>query len=706
MFDPDLLLAFCILPVGLGALVAAILIGSWHRISKPRKPGRQGGGKLAWLVIAVLLQTSQIRAFEAEEPCFECEAPPAADINTCTFGDDSDDFYLGTSGPGTKYDPVNDLYYGFALRDVNPAPFRSDYSSDEEGTPDSPLKMTDCFLFSIDETFQVAEGCLSHHAERAWNYPGISAIDYTGGENFWVMSINNEDLGGWDESWEDPVKDSFHACNAGPPNLSFRPNRGSTLVGGDGYDFDLALDLEAFHTMDKQVSCGEYSAPFFGFGAQCKRGNPHPVAYINTDKSKKIPSVLKFRSQVAEYHEDAIAIVYRLMVIAEWKGVDSLGQERMMDRMIFLDLTHPMSRPGVAWPINEHLLYEDWVWPAKNSFYFPGADLGFLEAGKMLDTTSCSESLRQITELREYEEMRAYEIDLSELYECADAKHLFKDSLPRNKTLAVKGVHWVIEGLGTEGELTARIQDMDIVYSEPKQILVGTNSDCSDDRTEFISNGSSVDVNICLHGLIPVREQTLFWSSPGVHVCNEETRFEPLGPDWVYEDEQWRTTIPLSSNFVEDVTVCSVDSTIGQINTHHFKIRQEQPQMYVNTLMSCDDTTPVIESRGKALTLEICARGLPLEKDRDSALGFAQVTGPLQRTGSGRAKNEHPDCDLLPAPRFAPLGDDWSPVNDRGVSKTRIDIASRGPQEIKFCLLNRLTDERTFHSVSVNLKTK
>ncbi len=330
----------------------------------------------------------------------------------------------------------------------------------------------------------------------------MSKIDYEGGENFWVMSINNEDLGGRDESWDDPVKDSFHECNEGPPNLSFRPNRGSTYVGGDGYNFDLDLNLNAFHTTDKQVSCGEYSAPFFGFGAQCKRGNPHPVAYINTDKSKKIPSVLKFHSRVTEYQKESLAIIYHLMIIAEWKGMDSTGQERMMDRMVFLDLTHPTSRPGVEWPITEHLLYEDWVWPAKNSFYFPGADLAFLEAGKMLDLSSCSESLRQITELQEYQEMREYEIDLSELYKCADDNNLFRDKLPRNKTLAVKGVHWVIEGLGIEGELGVNIQDMDIVYSEPKQILVGSNKDCSDDRTEFISNGSSVDVNICLHGLI------------------------------------------------------------------------------------------------------------------------------------------------------------------------------------------------------------
>jgi len=709
MFEPDLLLAFAILPIGLIALVAAIFIGSWQRCSKGRQSGRNSGGKVILLVIAVIFQTSQIRAFEAEEPCYDCEAPPTTDINACTFGDDSDEFYLGTTGRGTKYDPINNLYYGFALKDVYPAPFRSDYSADNEGTPGSPLIITDCFLYALDETFQLAEGCFSHGAERVWNYPGMSKIDYTGGENFWVMSINNEDLGGWDESWDDPMKDSFHACNAGPPNLSFRPNHGSTYVGGNGYEFDLSLDLKAFHTLDKQVSCGEYSAPFFGFGAQCKRGNPHPVAYISTDKSKQIPSVLKFHSKVTEYQQESLNIIFHLMIIAEWRGIDSTGKERMMDRMIFLDVTHPTSRPGVEFPITEHLLYEDWVWPAKDSFYFPGADLAFLEAGKMLDLSSCSESLRQITELQENQEMREFKIDLSELYTCADANNLFRDKMPRNKTLAVKGVHWVIEGVGAEGELGVKIQDMDIVYSEPKQILVGSNKDCSDDRTEFISNGSFVDVNICLHGLVPVREQTLFWGSSGIHVCNEETNFEPLGSNWVYEEEQWRATVSLSSLYVEDVTICSEDSLTGQINARHFKVREDIPELHINAQMSCENTTQTLESGGEELTLNICARGLPLEKDRNAALGFVQINKVLKYTELARleekhAKNEDLNCDFLPLSKFTPLGTNWSPLNDRGISKTEIKIESQGSKVIEFCLLNRLTNKRTFHSVEVNPK--
>jgi len=429
------------------------------------------------LAVWILAQPSLLQA--AENPCVNCESPPEQDINACTFPvDGGNRFYLGNTGPGSKYDASNGLHYGFSPKSKGLAPFRSDYSIPDEGSLTNPLNITDCFLFPTEDTFQTKE-CWSHGAERRWPYGGMYKKNYEGGENYWVLSVNNEDVSSDDETWDDPQKDSFHACNAGPPNLSFIPDRGATKISGADDAFDMTLDLKAFHTTDKQVSCGEYSAPFFGFGAHCKRGNSHPVAYINTDRTKIIPSVLRFRSKITHFAEPAILLTYRLMVIAEWPGLDGMGRTRMLDRLLFLELTNPSDDPGKENPVVSHLHHKDWTWPAINSFFFPGADLAFFDAGRMADLDECSDDVREITELLEGMPEQEYTINLTELFKCAESKGLFRDTIPEHQHIAVKGIHWILEGVGTEGALAVSVRDMDILFNEPQKSPIGSIDDCS-----------------------------------------------------------------------------------------------------------------------------------------------------------------------------------------------------------------------------------
>jgi len=261
---------------------------------------------------------------------------------------------------------------------------------------------------------------------------------------YWVLVANDEP--------------SFDQCNEGPPGSSHRVASASaqprTMFKLDvlsnapapGKRLRFAVDLG-----DKDFFCArtgryEYSIPFLSVGAQDGRGNSGPVGYVNRRGSPR--GTIVFDAAISSHaaiacrsgtqsicSPSSLGVHAGLYAYATWGGVP---------RLVFIDLYGSGVLDYSGGPPGE----SKWNWPVRDSFQYPGADVLFFVAGDSM-LTYCGIDVARLplqgTRVR-------YSIDLGKVFACADARGLPTQPMP-DGDIALDGVHWYIEGSGTQGSL-------------------------------------------------------------------------------------------------------------------------------------------------------------------------------------------------------------------------------------------------------------
>ena len=280
-------------------------------------------------------------------------------------------------------------------------------------------------------------GCIAYDSSPyfAVNNPGAA---------YWAI-VANDDPG-------------FDQCNEGPPGLS-HPIASATAQAPTPFKFDVLPTpgtrgqrmRVALNADDKNYFCGrtakyEYSIPFLSVGAQDARGNPGPVGTISKHGSPH--GTIVFDAGLSSYRAfgckagtqsvcpaSGVGVHAGLYAMAHWGGTPHI---------LFVDLygegvqDYSMDVPGES----------KWNWPIEDSFLYPGAEVLSFVAGRQL-TTSCGIDLpRYTTDLAK----RHYQIDFGAIFGCAERLGLLSQPMP-DGDVALDGVHWYVEGVGTSGEL-------------------------------------------------------------------------------------------------------------------------------------------------------------------------------------------------------------------------------------------------------------
>jgi hypothetical protein len=280
-------------------------------------------------------------------------------------------------------------------------------------------------------------GCIAYDSSPyfALNNPGAQ---------YWVISAN-----------DDP---SFDQCNEGPPGLSHPVASANAqaptpfkldvlaVAGQPGKQFRVVLKMD-----DKNFFCSKtnqymYSIPFLSVGAQNGRGNPGPVGYISRHGSAH--GTIAFEAGLSSHQvfgckpgtqsicsTAGSGVHAGLYALASWGGVPHL---------LFVDLFGE----GILDDSADAPAESKWNWPVQDSFFYPGAEVLLFVAGTQLSTYCSIDLPRYTTDLAQ----RRYRIDFGAIFACAQRLGLLTQPMP-DTDIALDGVHWYVEGVGTSGTL-------------------------------------------------------------------------------------------------------------------------------------------------------------------------------------------------------------------------------------------------------------
>ncbi len=381
---------------------------------------------------------------------------------------------------------------------------RSDFDDRTTGLRFNPLVREICLFPSI--TFAVPCKPFDEPGQITSFYPKTYSFHWptsaawpTNSDGYWVLSVNNED-----------VVNNF---NLGPPNQSLpvmysdvigKPNLGKITGRGTA---NIAMELRGHQQERKRIhlaintkyqpgnenfSQEKGSIPFLGFGAVQNRGNKGISLGALNDVSK--PHVLHFTTKMWG-NENGVRVPridegkpgrptilsYQLFVFSKWNGVP---------RGIILQLFHrhqEFSCPdGISvirdrdGNIQEHIndspfcnseIYNlqetGWNWPIKQSVFSPGADYAYIDVEDL--ETICPAIYNGNTRNTEvsgnngwrlgFREESTYNIDLQELFRCANSHNGFISPMP-NHPVPITGAFWMIEASGVDGLIWTSVEDM------------------------------------------------------------------------------------------------------------------------------------------------------------------------------------------------------------------------------------------------------
>jgi hypothetical protein len=134
--------------------------------------------------------------------------------------------------------------------------------------------------------------------------------------------------------------------------------------------------------------------------------------------------------------------------MSEWGG---------KQRMLFINLFHwNLDVSDSEGDVGNHL---HWNWPIQQSFYYPGADIAYMDAEHIQQYCGI-----YVPELIYIGDEYPYNLDLTALFQCASGnntenKNLFDVAMPPGSH-PIKGVHWAVEGTGVNGWLWIAVHDM------------------------------------------------------------------------------------------------------------------------------------------------------------------------------------------------------------------------------------------------------
>jgi len=279
-------------------------------------------------------------------------------------------------------------------------------------------------------------------------------------DNYWLIIANN-----------DPA---FDQCNSGMPGTSLpivdlaSNEPGLFQFHVEKYQVEKQTYRHRFHlainSRDHDFFCSrlddyQSSLPFLSVGAQNKAGNSGPVGNIDLWSDYDLHDKISFVYEVEDFLpyscleetrqtcNDAYAGSHAgVFMIAEWEGTI---------RMLFVELwrseyfAHPVYGPASG----------KWNWPIDTSVFFPGAEIATLPIGHPA-VDDCMLNLEPYTEL-EVSSRKYFNLNASDLYNCAEELALFSDEIPYGRT-DLDGVHWFAESYGTDGLLQVLIDRVNI----------------------------------------------------------------------------------------------------------------------------------------------------------------------------------------------------------------------------------------------------
>ncbi|MEM9554039.1 MAG: hypothetical protein AAGC60_07255 [Acidobacteriota bacterium] len=327
--------------------------------------------------------------------------------------------------------------YGFDDPGFSQARIQTEYIN--EGTWANPLTVDPC-VYPPASTINNPGPCSG--ADSVYG-SGFQALGWAQNRSlssagqYWVLGMNVE-------------FDAFENCNPGPPNMSApraEPGFGlmgfkaikSTSVGEQFWRGHLVLN----NTIDQNpcsAQSGAYIIPFLSLGAQQSRGNSRAVGALNATNGA--PYKTRFTYKLWDYYPGAPAFSY-VYAIASWGGES---------RLLFVRLFH--EGPGGELPNGE--FGGLWNWPARESFYAPGADLAYFDAERT--AAYCGHPIRRSVPSDKSTNHAVnnfnYEIDWQTLFRCASNRGLFSDPMPQTwqqQNIPLHGVHWANEVAGNAG---------------------------------------------------------------------------------------------------------------------------------------------------------------------------------------------------------------------------------------------------------------
>lgn len=264
-------------------------------------------------------------------------------------------------------------------------------------------------------------------------------------DTYWVTVTNT-----------DPA---FDQCNYGPPGASNR-------IGGlnDSATFKVGtttnqIILEA--NADDRLSTGEwyckgtttlrYAAPFMSVGAEKHKGQSKAIMPLKVGQAERLTwqsRVLSSKPFGCVTGTDAACsnigtgpgggVWSGVLLNTEWGGAKR-GLFVMLHMQGHLTMVEPQRKVH-------------WNWPVKESFFYPGYDLGYITpalAKKLcnIDIPSFSQDASPTT----------FSIDVAALMKCASDNDYFSQPITGEPEL--NGVHWFVEFTGTEGKLRFTIEN-------------------------------------------------------------------------------------------------------------------------------------------------------------------------------------------------------------------------------------------------------
>jgi len=133
-----------------------------------------------------------------------------------------------------------------------------------------------------------------------------------------------------------------------------------------------------------------------------------------------------------------------VFAIAEWDG---------KPRMLYVNLFHYMSEWSSQNSPGSHY---HWNWTASNSFYYPGADIAFIDAEDII--THCGSGVGTVPRITSLGVKTYYSLDWEVLYRCVSDNGLFDTPMPTS-TVPLLGVHWGGELFG-DAAIWVVVEDM------------------------------------------------------------------------------------------------------------------------------------------------------------------------------------------------------------------------------------------------------
>jgi len=342
------------------------------------------------------------------------------------------------------------------------AKVRTDYNPDvsgmfNAGTSANPLVLdtpgnclwpdgTPNFIFvkHILDSNNEVQGVFCPQSPTVYSAPNFFSLN--GGStssSFWVLSMNNED------SFDDGSSGPPHQGNSGPPNQSLpRVAPGAGIMGFSVFKLGFGENFFRAHMVVQNMNnpAAYQQIPFMSIGAQNGRGNSSLITTINDSSA---PQTLIWTSKVWSVFlpDGSGATNHYLIINARWKRGGSVDPNKIITHQMQLLLFHPGF--DASWydaqtqTFTNHVQESKWNWPSQGSFWYPGADIAFMDA----EDANLGCPGVTVPAITVVPSEQAYSLNIGNLLRCASDNGLFSSPMPFT-AVPITGIHWANEVTG------------------------------------------------------------------------------------------------------------------------------------------------------------------------------------------------------------------------------------------------------------------